>query len=69
MNKPTSKSYVPPVVETSAERIEEQMLQTEVQAELADEREVLEEMHRKAKEAEDALAEIRASIERIKQGE
>jgi len=55
-----------PIVANEAERLREEVLQIEAEAQLADERQILEEMREKDRSASDTLADIRARIDRMK---
>ncbi len=56
-----------PIVATEAEKLQETVLEIEAGAQLADEREILEEMRQKDEAARDSLAGIRTRVARIKE--
>jgi hypothetical protein len=66
MKKPSNNSQLPPLTVTRTEEIEEEVLETEVEAELAREREMLDEMRQRSEAAIESMANIRARIEKLK---
>ena len=59
--------YLAPVSEAWREKIEEEVLQTECEASMADERDVLDEMKQLDQDRQNLLVGMRERIERIKQ--
>ena len=69
MMKPSEKKqYLPPVADIRIEQIEGVVLEVQMEACFAEERDVLEEISRTTLQAKERMTELQLGIERVKKG-